>query len=459
MGRKRRVYLLIAMCVWMGSVSGCVPAPDEVRNEVGLYAELDGKNTDTSNFQYESLTELRKECDQLRGRKCYQFVLPDQILLPEQDMYSFKMGNYCDFGQDKERVQKVVWPEYDEIPDTRKVLYEKLEGYVDTPSVYIAWDSQQDKLADQKVFQNGGNVEDRATWNLWMSDKGYVSYGFWGRQTDVQDDGKIKDKVELVVWTEREPVPDTQYRLEDGEQSLSDAVAYVEKTINDQMTAIMGDVFRYKVGWLCVVNKGDGTYYINMRLQQRYKGAGFDIMSNYHPGKYEIVKKHQYLYGGTELRVVMNKCNEASSYYCDNIAIPEDVEPITAYLSLASAMNLMAEKITGKQEIQLDDVRLCYTYRQKDATNLETEERKYDWQMGMDRQADETRQARPTWLFAVTLDPYRKIEPMNVNTDANVWIRSFIVVIDAVDGTYQYYDANYIEDDTGLFNDIEYEID
>lgn len=28
----------------MGSVSRCVPAPDEVRNEVGLYAELEGKS-------------------------------------------------------------------------------------------------------------------------------------------------------------------------------------------------------------------------------------------------------------------------------------------------------------------------------------------------------------------------------------------------------------------------------
>ncbi|MBO5470735.1 MAG: hypothetical protein J6A03_13490 [Lachnospiraceae bacterium] len=455
MGRKRGLYLIIGMCVWMGSVSGCVPAPDEVRNEVGLYAELEGKGTDTTNLQYESLTELRKECEQLQGRQCYQFVLPDQILLPEQDMDSFQMGHYYDFEQDKEKVQDVVWPEYDKIPDTKKILYEKLEGYGNLTSIYLAWNSAQDKVADQKVFQKEGNVADRAVENLWVSDKGYFSYEYPGEQADAEDTSPIKDKVELVVWPEREPVPDTKYMLQDGEQPLVDAVAYTEQTVNDQMTAIMGDVFTYKVGWLCVVNKGDGTYYINMRLQQRYKGAGFDIMSNYHPGKYEIVKKHQYLYGGTDIRAVMEQCNKLNDYYCDNIAIPEEVEPVTSYISLASAMNLMAEKITDKQEIQLDDVRLCYTYRQKDAMNLETGERKYDWQMGMDALADETRQARPTWLFAVTLDPYRKIDSMSVGSDMNVLVRSFIVVIDAVDGTYQYYDADYWEDDTGLYDDVE----
>lgn len=455
MGRKRGLYLIIGMCVWMGSVSGCVPAPDEVRNEVGLYAELEGKGTDTTNLQYESLTELRQECKQLQGRQCYQFVLPDQILLPEQDMYSFQMGHYYDFEQDKEKVQDVVWSEYDAIPDAQKILYEKLEGYENLTSIYLAWDSAKDKVADQKVFQKEGNVADRAVENLWVSDKGYFSYEYPGEQTDTEDASPIKDKVELVVWPERESVPDTKYMLQDGEQSLSDAVAYTEQTVNDQMTAIMGDVFTYKVGWLCVVNKGDGTYYINMRLQQRYKGAGFDIMSNYHPGKYEIVKKHQYLYGGTDIRAVMEQCNKLNDYFCDNIAIPEEVEPVTSYISLASAMNLMAEKITDKQEIQLDDVRLCYTYRQKDAMNLETGERKYDWQMGMDALADETRQARPTWLFAVTLDPYRKIDSMSVGSDMNVFVRSCIVVIDAVDGTYQYYDANYWEDDTGLYDDVE----
>ena len=455
MGRKRGLYLIIGMCVWMGSVSGCVPAPDEVRNEVGVYAELEGKGTDTTNLQYESLTELRKECEQLQGRQCYQFVLPDQILLPEQDMDSFQMGHYYDFEQDKEKVQEVVWPEYDKIPDTKKILYEKLEGYGNLTSIYLAWNSAQDKVADQKVFQKEGNVADRAVENLWVSDKGYFSYEYPGEQADTEDTSPIKDKVELVVWPEREPVPDTKYMLQDGEQSLVDAVAYTEQTVNDQMTAIMGDVFTYKVGWLCVVNKGDGTYYINMRLQQRYKGAGFDIMSNYHPGKYEIVKKHQYLYGGTDIRAVMEQCNKLNDYYCDNIAIPEEVEPVASYISLASAMNLMAEKITDKQEIQLDDVRLCYTYRQKDAMNLETGERKYDWQMGMDALADETRQARPTWLFAVTLDPYRKIDSMSVGSDMNVLVRSFIVVIDAVDGNYQYYDANYWGDDTGLYDDVE----
>ena len=455
MGRKRGLYLIIGMCVWMGSVSGCVPAPDEVRNEVGLYAELEGKGTDTTNLQYESLTELRQECEQLQGRQCYQFVLPDQILLPEQDMYSFQMGHYYDFEQDKEKVQDVVWPEYDAIPDTQKILYEKLEGYENLTSIYLAWDSAKDKVADQKVFQKEGNVADRAVEDLWVSDKGYFSYEYPGEQTDTEDASPIKDKVELVVWPERESVPDTKYMLQDGEQSLSDAVAYTEQTVNDQMTAIMGDVFTYKAGWLCVVNKGDGTYYINMRLQQRYKGAGFDIMSNYHPGKYEIVKKHQYLYGGTDIRAVMEQCNKLNDFFCDNIAIPEEAEPVTSYISLASAMNLMAEKITDKQEIQLDDVRLCYTYRQKDAMNLETGERKYDWQMGMDALADETREARPTWLFAVTLDPYRKIDSMSVGSDMNVLVRSCIVVIDAVDGTYQYYDANYWEDDAGLYDDVE----
>lgn len=455
MGRKRGLFLIIGMCVWMGSVSGCVPAPDEVRNEVGLYAELEGKGTDTTNLQYESLTELRKECEQLQGRQCYQFVLPDQILLPEQDMDSFQMGHYYDFEQDKEKVQDVVWPEYDKIPDTKKILYEKLEGYENLTSIYIAWNSAQDKLADQNNFQKSGIVQDKAGECLWVSDKGYFTHAYDDGQTGIDDIYTSKEKVELVVWPEREQIPDTKYMLQDGEQSLSDAVSYIEQTVNDQMTAIMGDVFTYKVGWLCVVNKGDGTYYINMLLQLRYKGAGFDIMSNYHPGKYEIVKKHQYLYGGTDIRTVMEQCNKLNDYYCDNIAIPEEVEPVTSYISLASAMNLMAEKITDKQEIQLDDVRLCYTYRQKDAMNLETGERKYDWRMGMDALADETREARPTWLFAVTLDPYRKLESVNVKCDANVFIRSFIVLIDAVDGNYQYYDANYWEDDTGLYDDVE----
>ena len=55
----------------------------------------------------------------------------------------------------------------------------------------------------------------------------------------------------------------------------------------------------------------------------------------------------------------------------------------------------------------------------------------------------------------MTLDPYRKLESVNVKCDANVFIRSFIVLIDAVDGNYQYYDANYWEDDTGLYDDVE----
>lgn len=357
----KRIILLFVFSVFF-LVSGCVPVPEEVKNEVGLYQQVNMNDIDISKLTYASLEEIKVECDSMQGTIYNQIKLPEYIGLPSQEMYLLQMNQFIDYYERQEDLKEIFFPEYDQIPEERKLKEDWLTLYNQKAIEYETWNSIPE-------------AKEAGTWNrtLTLDYKGYIFYAKnW--DTDVYTDTGAKRVLALNL--DFEELPDESYILKGESVSIKEAVAFAEKTINEKMQAINGNLYQYKVQWVYVISNSMEDNYISLVLKKIYKGAEFDTTSTYAMETEELAAEQQYLYAGHQVVVEMMQKDEIGMFREEFSMKPIETESVDSYMALSSALDVVSDKLSSKSIFSFDEVKLCYTYRQENPMNLETGERK-----------------------------------------------------------------------------------
>ncbi|MGN0158251.1 MAG: hypothetical protein ACI39W_03775, partial [Brotaphodocola sp.] len=402
----------------------CVPVPEAVKEETGLYQQMNFQKTDLSDKKFSSLEQVRQEAEEMEGMTYNQFQLPETIRLPEQDMYLLYMGNLNDYYEQAEKVRDQLIPDYDEIPASqKKEERDEIKEYDLKDYQCSVWDDtvENKELEDYERY-------------ITLDNKGFISYG---KEEDMPDFEMSSSHKVLSVNVQQEPVPDVSYELVNGEtESLKDAIAFAERKVNAEMHRLNGDIYQYQVQWIYVIQAESGRSYYRLVLEKVYKGAFFDSSGYYLLEKEELAAEQKYLYSGHQVLLDIY-CPEMVGFYREMYSsVPEETEQVDSYLSLQSAMDIISETFARKSIFQLDEVKLCYTLRQENLLNLETGKRKYPWDGIMQEWIDDTCEARPTWVFEIDQKTYPN-GAENANNSENSY--ELVVLVDAVDGTCQYY--------------------
>ncbi len=427
---------ICALLLTLLSVPGCVPVPEEVRNNAGLYENLTNEeDTDTSKLSYVSLAQLQEEAQQWKGKTYNQIGLPNQISIPPSDMAVLDMGNFVDTYSQSERLLQYFLPEYltasAEYKDAFQSTQQRFKGWeYETSQDYKIWNTPPtDKYADSPDRSLGTNTYGR-----------FFYANGWEPTLDQLDTDVDHIKRVAAFHISKEGIPDQSYSLSGQEESVAAAVAYTETTVNQWMEVVYGrKVYDYRVDWLFVISDGNLWYY-SMVLNRTYNGVLFDDAPAYPNETEELYDEQDYLYGSYPLTVQMFKPDTIGFLREAYSLLPSEQQKVNSYLSLASAIQLVSSKLAAKNMFSFDNVSLCYTLRQDILTDVETGQRKYPFGCGLINYVDSTVIARPTWVFSIDRSRVPEYNDMNRLNG-----RSLTVLIDAIDGTFQYYTGDWGE--------------
>lgn len=427
---QKKQYCLYIISLLFLLVSGCVPVPEEVRSETGLYENIMVEKSDTTKFDYVSLDQLRTETTDWAGKTYNQIQLPKQIQLPNSNMPILDMGHFVNNYSQCDALQGQFLPDYSSIADnckeSEKRINEKpFEGwdnynYID----YSIWDTQP-----------CNKEKDMYTRSLVLDNKGYFFYcNGWENYSQYGDSLKR----EIAIHIGEDEIPMQPYSLSGQEESIADAISYTEHTVNQWMKTTYGQkVYDYHVSWFYVLSDGTNCYY-SMVLNRTYKGLPFDDAPCYEIETEDLYNEQNYLYGSYPMVVEMYKPNTIGFIREEYSIIPTEQKPTESYLSLSSAIKLASSKLANKNIFSFDNVSLCYTLRQENLTDIETGKHKYPYMVTLNDWADTTVTARPTWVFYIERDRYPKLNPSSRTNGRNL-----VVLIDAIDGTFQYYTGDW----------------
>ena len=117
---QKKQYCLYIISLLFLLVSGCVPVPEEVRSETGLYENIMVEKSDTTKFDYVSLDQLRTETTDWAGKTYNQIQLPKQIQLPNSNMPILDMGHFVNNYSQCDALQGQFLPDYSSIADNCK---------------------------------------------------------------------------------------------------------------------------------------------------------------------------------------------------------------------------------------------------------------------------------------------------------------------------------------------------
>ena len=427
-----KILYFCMMILTVLSVSGCVPVPEEVRNEAGLYEKLTSEeDCNTSDLSYVSLTQLQDEAEHWKGRTYNQIRIPDQIDIPASGMAVLDMGNFVNTYLQSERLLNYFLPEYatatEECKDTELITQQRFQGWdSETFQLYNIWDiPPKDKSKDPR---------DRS---LVLDTHGYFFYANAWESTLNQLDGDNVKRIE-AVHISAEGIPDRTYSLSGEEESIADAIAYTESTTNQWMEVVYGQkVYDYYVDWFFVLSDGNHCYY-SMVLNRTYNGVRFDDAPSYACETEELYNEQDYLYGSYPLVVEMFKPDTIGFIREQYSLLPAEQQKVDSYLSLSSAIKIVSSKLATKNVFSFDNVSLCYTLRQDMLTDVETGNRKYPYMVTLNDWVDSDVTARPTWVFYIERNRIPEYNDMNRLNG-----RSLVVLVDAIDGTFQYYTGDW----------------
>ncbi len=354
--------------------------------------------------QYVSLEEAKKQVIQLQGKNQEGFTFPEKIQMPDvQKVSEIKLTPwYPEKEEDLLKGIKNLWHDYDTVD----------------------WSAIEEKTFSNKKNAKyfGSEKEDPETGLLYS----YDSSGFFSG--DSLNDTELTSSHCIASydfeWGDTAAEKDS-YMLEDGELSVSDAVAYTENLFNQYMPGLEKGQFTYRVQHLYVMKDQDKDICdYNMVLGRVYQGVPIDTSSDFNITEGDSYEKN---HCGIHIVAIMRHKNSLDYINTCNELI--DVEATSEKDSIISpiwAVQQMNKEIAHDNGLKFDDCGLVYLLVQN---NKLASKNRQDVYQGV---SFATTYLRPVWLFLC--DNIRN--GFDTNTKD---VHGTSVVVDALDGSIYYY--------------------
>lgn len=403
---KRQVIVAGLLLVCMSVMGGCEEAPVSPGDgDVGKEGEISLEDSQ----QYVSLEEARKQAEELEGNTVEDFCFPKHIEVPKvQEAGVFKVSS-----EDKRSLEEIksamgnIWTDYHTI------------------DWGMAKDTYPYEIPEDYDMRVEGREDEKTGW--WYS----VSltnglYGFAAASLKNMEENPAS----LVAGYDFEwgdTVTEDSYMLKDGEYTVSEAVSYTERVLNESLRQSGENQSEYKVQQLYVTREhGEDDYCsFNMLVGKVLDGVVIDTSSSFeiHSGSY-----YDKVHSGVSLRVTMRDKNHIGYVNTSESLFGIEEESETdKIISPWYAVLLMNEQIAHVGQMSFSDCGLVYLMVQD---NAKAENHEQDLFQGI----NDCTYLRPMWVFMSKPAGGSVIYATNNSHGKSI-------IVDAIDGTLYYYES------------------
>lgn len=381
---KKRILPIIMVAVLL---TGCADTPDEVRNDMSSYRDLQSSVSDADfKFSYIKVSDLQDDAETALEKNYGQFTVSDKIKFIQ--------------------------------PDSVNIMeFSCISGFIDKSKEVMSCFFPESVIASQDI-----KISDN--FFTFMNEKEKVYFG-------VEDCGFIamlnpetfdisfsySEPVVKIYHTNRNDDLSDEYELNNGTCSVADAVNYINdwlyteyKTLSPELDYIVNTV---------IVREHNNKYLFQFLVEGAYKGVPLDSFTR----KGEIkdgmpTGKMKYIDYGIQIQMV-NKKSIDSFTNLIGIFTPCIKENIDEVISLDSALAYCEKTFTDFKNVEISDVRIMYTLSpfysvDKEILTVEDNAKVLGYS------------SRPVWEIILDVPPDDFLQKDQINTKGDV--RKYIYI-------------------------------
>lgn len=395
-------YISILILLFMTTfISACSAVPDEVKNDMSNYWNVDNDINDQFEFTYIKTTDLKDDVEKALAQNYNQFNLSENIdfLKPEEiNIMTFKYTE--NFEKNYIDILKLFFTQ-------KEIEFQKINSSIDnTGSLSYSFWNEADKIY--------GCVSDNGFIAVLKPDAFDISFSY--------NEPNVK-----IYHIDRGDDLSDVYQLKNGRCSIEEAVDYINNWFATEYKTFASD-YDYNVKTV-IVREHEDYYLFEITVEVFYHGIPLDSITMIS----DTDEKNQAMYmkyTSNKIEIQMINVNQIDSFTnCTGILEPIETEIVDECISLESALRYCEKTFTDFKDVTISDIGLKYiTSPVYDYIGNESI-------MQNPYSAGITVNSHPVWEFIIDVEPSEFLRDGEKNTYGDV--RKYIY-IDIITGELFY---------------------